>query len=633
MRAVFPLPWALAAGIAAWGGLFLTLATAQPAEPTKVGTVMDSMQNRWVLNATGHLDRGSLPIRRGMAMSLQVDGRSYTLSPGSSSPGKSDSEEKSELPKDLKGDARFFYRFPDEVGLKWLRYVRVDKERRGVRFLDVIENTSKQPRSLLLRFQNEMDVPDSDFFQGAATDHGVIISRESPMLADDTSGVIFQFSPELSPAMPMFLIGKSVDPWTEERRLESYQLKLERTGTLEPGKRAVFIHWIGSKRPQEKGKAEKVFERFFADGRLVDPGVPEDLQKDVVNFRASAFLPAEEKKGGTPLVMLERLTKRLKVEVGAADLLLLEPGSVVTGSLKLAKLRLERGGKSMDIAQSEIAAISGGGGRGREHQVFLRDGTVLAGRITMEEGKFKSEGVGEVSLNVDTMYHLILKTATAGANGEPPSKGVMVTHRGELLRLAALPAKPITLRTVSGAYDLNWDEVAFILERGEPDLGYDVGLKDGSRLVGLPMWNDAEWSRVRDQKGTSIEGVQVFAAEGQDVGELLSAERSDEDRPKDGWCSLMQGVIWAGAPGEGTVSMEAAGGITEFKATDLRSVQRTTEDLTATGASASFDVELAGGLKLRGRFTSPTLKWQRGGRVMELPWSRVTELKIERSAP
>jgi hypothetical protein len=114
----------------------------------------------------------------------------------------------------------------------------------GVRFLDVIENTGKQPRSLLLRFQNEMDVPDSDFFQGAATDRGVIISRESPMLADDTSGVILQFSPELSPAMPMFLIGKSVDPWTEERRLESYQLKLERTGTLEPGKRAVFIHWI-----------------------------------------------------------------------------------------------------------------------------------------------------------------------------------------------------------------------------------------------------------------------------------------------------------------------------------------------------------------------------------------------------
>jgi hypothetical protein len=105
-----------------------------------------------------------------------------------------------------------------------------------------------------------------------------------------------------------------------------------------------------------------VFERFFADGRLVDPGVPEDLQKDVVNFRASAFLPAEEKKGGTPLVMLERLTKRLKVEVGAADLLLLEPGSVVTGSLKLAKLRLERGGKSMDLAQAEIAAISGGAG-------------------------------------------------------------------------------------------------------------------------------------------------------------------------------------------------------------------------------------------------------------------------------
>jgi hypothetical protein len=37
----------------------------------------------------------------------------------------------------------------------------------------------------------------------------------------------------------------------------------------------------------------------------------------------------------------------------------------------------------------------------------------------MEGGKFKSDGVGEVSLNVDTMYHLILKSAAGeGANGE-----------------------------------------------------------------------------------------------------------------------------------------------------------------------------------------------------------------------
>lgn len=633
MRAVFESRWALAAGIAAWGELFLTVATGQPVEPTKVGTVTDSMQNRWVLNATGHLDRGSLPIRRGMALSLQVDGRSYSLNPDSGSSGNPEVKEESEVPKELKSDARFLYRFPDDVGLKWVRYVRVDAERRGVRFLDVIENTGKRPRGLLLRFQNEMDVPDSDFFQGAATDKGVIISRELPMLTDDTSGVILQFSPELSPAMPMFLFGKVVEPWIDERRVESYQLKLERTGSLVPGERAVFIHWIGSKRPQEKGKAEKVFDRFFADGRLVDAGVPEDLQKDVVNFPASAFSPAETKKGGAPLVMLERLCKRLKVDVGKTDLLLLEPGSGVKGSLKFSKLLLARGENSVDLTQSEIVAISGGAGRGREHQVFLRDGTVLMGRIAMEGGKFKSEGVGEVSLNVETMDHVILNASPGGGASVPPSKGVMVTHRGEMLRLAALPEPPLTLRTVSGAYDLKWDEVAYILERGEPDLGYDVGLKDGSRLVGLPMWTDAAWRLVREQQVSATEGVQVYAAEGQDVGELLSAERSDEGRPRDGWCALMQGVIWAGSPGEGTVSMEAAGGITEFKATDLRRVQRTTEDLPATGASASFDVELAGGLKLRGRFTSPLLKWQRGDRVMELPWSRVTELKIERSAP
>ena len=75
---------ALAAGIAAWGMLSSGADAAEAPTATRVGTMTDSLENRWVLNSTGQLERGSLPIRRGMALNLQIDGRSFAFNPTSS---------------------------------------------------------------------------------------------------------------------------------------------------------------------------------------------------------------------------------------------------------------------------------------------------------------------------------------------------------------------------------------------------------------------------------------------------------------------------------------------------------------------------------------------------------------------
>jgi hypothetical protein len=635
MRAAADLRAELAAGIAALGLLFSSLEAAETTSVTRIGTLTDSAENRWVLNSTGQLERGSLPIRRGMVLNLQIDGRSFALNPTSpnSKSEKATASQDPPIPDELKNDVRFIFRFPEDMGMRWIRYVRLDSARRGVRFIDVLENTGASPHSLVLNYVQEMDVSDSDFFQGAATDRGVVLSRGNPALPDDTSGVILQFSPELSPAMPMFVFGKSRDTWTEERRLDSYQLKLERSATLEPGKRAILIHWIGCKRPQEKGKAEKAFERFIVDGHLIDSGVPTQWHADVINFTPESLAPAAGKKDGLRLVMLEQLCKRLKTEPGSTDILFLEPGSQIEGDFTAAKITLARGSSPLIIPIKNIAALSGGAGKGRTHRLFLRDGSVLMGTVTLESAKLKSRSVGEVSLNADSLDHLLIRQSpqqgksTAGA-------GLVVTSGGELLRIDTLPSTPLSIRTAAGAFELPWLEIATIGERSPTDPGFTISLKDGSRIAGLPQLGSVVFSIAGGAKPDATDPLRFFAAEEKDLEPLLNNESDEtEIKPEGGWCAMAHDTLWAGSPADDLLELEAAGGITRFDSTALIRVRRHSDSVPASGAAITFDVELTNGLKLRGRFLSPTLRWKRGDRALDLPWSQVTELQTRTAAP
>jgi len=635
MRAATDLRAALAAGIAAWGMLSSGADAAEAPTATRVGTMTDSLENRWILNSVGQLERGSLPIRRGMVLNLQIDGRSFAFNPTStnSKSEKAKAPPDEPIPDELKNDARFTFRFPEDTGMLWTRYVRLDTARRGVRFIDVLKNTGTSSRSVVLRYVQEMDVNNSDHFQGAATDRGVVLSQENPAFSDDTSGVILQFSPELSPAMPMFVFGKSRDTWTEERRLDSYQLKLERSTTLEAGQRAIFIHWIGSKRPQEKGKAEKAFERFITEGHLIDTGMPASWNADVINFTPEALSPIAARKEGPRLVMLEKLCKRLKMQPGSADLLLLEPGSLVEGDFTAGKVSLLREGAPVSVPTANIAAISGGAGKGRIHRLFLRDGSVLNGQVNWEAAVFKSKSVGQVALNADSLDHLVLRQ-TSSPNAPTPSAGLIITQGGEALRILNLPAPPLSVLTAMGEIDLPWGEIATLGESGPTDPSFAITLKDGSRIACLPRLSSVAFALSGDLKLHASDSIRLFIAEEQDQESMLSAESEEmETKPASGWCALAQGTFWAGRPADGELAIEAGGGITRFQSAELVSARRQTSAPSTPGAAVTFDIELSTGLKLRGKFLSPTLPWRQGSRVLNLPWSQITELEILKAAP
>jgi hypothetical protein len=605
--------------------------------PTKVGTVTDKLGNRWVLTPSGTLDRGTLPIRKGLSFYPQIDGRSFSFNSSSSrispsSKGSKPLEQKvPEPPDELKDDARFVFSFPSETGFSWIRYVRHDPERGGMRFIDVMTNTGQQPHSVHIRCDNEMDVPNSDYFQGATTDRGEIVSSESSSLPENTKGVMMHFSQDFSAAQPFFIFGRPREPWAGERRQEGYQLRLEYNGTLEPGKRAIFVHWIGGRGAKEKGKPEKAFEKFISAGRLIDPGVPKDWVPDVINFSKDFFdsPPASPPTRGVPLVMLDLLCKRAGITRDDKDHLILDRDSKLAGEMKTAKLTLSRSAKSLDLPLENVAAISGGAGKGREHRVFLRDGSVLAGRIGMEAARFVSEGLGEVTLNVDSLDELILRTAPEIDGQVEHVAGVTMTARGEVLYLASLPANPLHGRTSGRVIEIPWSDITTIRERSIPDPCFVVSLKDGSRVVCLPGFQDATFRLADGEDWHAATELNGYAASAADIETLLTPEKDGDNKPAGGWCEMIRGTVWAGHAAKGELQIEAAAGLTKFKADELKSIRRPDSAAALPGAGTIFDVELTSGLKLRGRFVSPSLRWQRGGQLVELPWTQVLELGTE----
>lgn len=633
-RATLCAGFVLAFGLAAIG--------ADPSKPdtAKQDENTDAFGTRWFLSTSGALERGSLPINRGNAIYLTVDGRSYsfnstpTRTTGSSSGAKSQSQpekdDDEDTPAELKADSRVNFKFPPDLHFEWTRYARRNKERGCVRFIDVMTNTGTQSRSLRLRYENEVEVPNSDYFQGATTERGEIINSDDRQIPAEAAGVMLHFDQSFCASRPFWIIGRPREPWTGQRRLDGYNVRQDYNGSLEAGKRVIFIHWIGARGAKEKGKPEKAVERVIAGDKLLDADIPEEWRADVVNFPPESFRPPQttEPNGDVKLVLLDLLCQRLGVSRDAKDHLALDRDTRIDGNFKTAAAKILRGGFAVPVLPAQLAAVSGGAGKGREHRLYLRDGSVLAGRVTLDGARFSGAGVGEVSVDVDSLDHIILRRDDAADGKVAKAAGLLLTARGEMLCLASLPGAPLSLRTASGALALPWGDISAIRERTTLDPGFVVTLKDGSRASGLPDFHDVTFKLTTGEQWQSAAELSGCVTSLDDAEKLTSQEKSDDAKPGGGWCETTQGSVWAGHLAKGEVRFEAAAGMTSVKTDEIKAVRRASSS-NAPGASAMYEIELSAGQKLRGRFVTAPVRWQRGDQVIEMPWSQVVEIGME----
>lgn len=592
----------------------------------------------------------------GSLFQIRLDGR--TLSPtwssdrssSSSSTQKTDGD-KERKPLDTK--VEFQAEYPVKP-VSVVRHMRLDPKRRAVRILDVFTNSESQERTIRIDYQTYLSERGGTRFGGVLNQAGE--SREyGNGVPDDTVTALIFAERQDSSALPLFVWGQSGARWPVSVQDISSNVSLSYEGTVPANGKVALLHWVAVAGQDKSVKIERTSDLFWRDGRLIDPMVPPDIAPLVVNFTPESLKASAPTADTTSalasgrLIHLEELCGKLSVSRDAKDVLWMGKDEQFSGTLTGSAVQLRNSSSStsgngndnddraIEIPLADIAGIRGGGGRGREHRVYLRNGAVLTGRASLKDCRLAGE-LGDLTLDADALELLLMRVTSADGKAPPAAIAFAELQNGALYWLgrqgegsAGLGAE-VQLVTVFGSLPLSLNEIWSLERRTEPPFNLVTILPDGSRIHGvarqpaLPLPVLGVDGKVASTQVRTAELVRFGA------GELLSREMALPDsnagagdkgatnasdkaktEPPPRYCWLRDGSLLVGTIASPALSLRTGGNEVELKTEDIL---RMTFD-TANGNLAN--IELRSGAKMQGELVSESVEWQLGSRKITLP--------------
>lgn len=366
------------------------------------------------------------------------------------------------------------------------RDIWIDRERGAARFCDTFAITDGQPATIAVTHLTTFDQPVAGLHRG-----------DGSPLADDATdareGVLafLQNQPE-GMSSAVYLLGdpksKGLPHWKGKKNAEShaFEWKLE-----VPAQAATsLVTWIVQRPTLAPADIKALAATFFKNGRLLRPRLEEPAIASLVNFPARGLTATEDEENaydpGALLAPLARMADRLGIVRGETDVYYMNPKSLLEGDATGGPLVLESRLGVVTVPMAEVAAVQGGGGRGRWPRVFLRDGHVLSGAVTLPEWKISGAKGWAITLKADTLEALVLRTSpTDGVGTEPPNCLAQLTS-GEILPLRLAPETPLSFVTPWGPLEIPVGEVTGLWRVRQPAPAARLTLRDGTRLTVLP---------------------------------------------------------------------------------------------------------------------------------------------------
>jgi len=310
------------------------------------------------------------------------------------------------------------------------------------------------------------------------------------------------------------------------------------------------------------------------------------------------------------LPFLDKLTAALKLErLTEVDQLRLEGGAWMAGRFEAEAVML--GERVLKV--EEMAAILGGQGT-REARVFLRDGSVLRGRLMWKEARFASEGLGSIALKAQSPGEVVLRARES--DGQMKLKTVAWMAEavgGQVLPVMKLPEAPLRCRWLGGEMRLPWAELVSLRALPAPALEHELLFKDGTRVRGwveLPMGECAAWA---------LDAAALMA--------LLESKVAEPTKVVKTRVTLQDGSVLVGELTGATLPWWMKDGEVALKAADLAGLRRLREGGEDT--AALFEITTMMGRKITGRPRDSALAWKRGSETLRLPWPLIQGIQKE----
>lgn len=305
------------------------------------------------------------------------------------------------------------YQISGTVGqFPFVREVTLDLEHGTVRYLDTITNPLPQPQTILVEIAvrartNSLGVKTAkEFVTSAQVYNGVLPKGEIGFATIDQSA---------SYSSALFYVcstDSSLRPMIANTSNSNYRFQVQYSVTIPPSQSITLLHgaaqqkWSTQPTDQQFADAMRVFQ-----SRHFTSEIPIEVRRRLVNAKPESSLS----EFGPLLGPLEFLAEAHDVERAAQDILVVGDESHVTGTLSGPAIPVETRLGRATIPIENVAAISGGAGVGKQKQLLLRSGEVLAGTVDLSAVKFTAETGLVFSLNADQIIALF--TATSERDG------------------------------------------------------------------------------------------------------------------------------------------------------------------------------------------------------------------------
>tara|TARA_R110000850_G_scaffold10259_17_gene36862 strand:- start:3510 stop:4700 length:1191 start_codon:yes stop_codon:yes gene_type:complete len=237
------------------------------------------------------------------------------------------------------------------------------------------------------------------------------------------------------------------------------------------------------------------FSSLYQRGQLIRPGVEGKFFDQFANFGKDSFpdatvIPAQLRS----LIALNALIDRVGIHRRNEDLLWINTSNQLAGRVdpetRLNVVAYHLG--ELEVPLSEVAAMKGGGGFGRPHVVYLRDGGVLVGKVSAAELVLTmgDEAEGQ-QIDLANLNLLLLRTGKRDGLAPEGTQSFAELSDGSVLSLADDKDQLLNVMTPWGRESVPLSEIAEAGYISSPSPGMRIVLNDSSRytvfLTGEPL--------------------------------------------------------------------------------------------------------------------------------------------------
>lgn len=508
------------------------------------------------------------------------------------------------------------------AGLTVRRDVWIDTKRSAVRHLEILTNRSSDRA---LRVPIEVRTDFSQAWQDIYSNSGKLIdSRPSPRDAgmllkfnsiDGRSDLLYLFGDETGKVRPNFRTGNS-------NREIVFQYNL----TIPAGETVAILYWTEQRTVTNLATAPTLFDPIYHRRGPLKSNLPPEVAPELIQNFA---LPTSPEPLATAfnkdaLVGLNRWLEALDAERGGEDILWMSRENQLRGAVKQGQsLGLETTFGAIQVEWTDVAAVRGGAGVDRYHEVYTRDGELLVGTATAPGARMGGADGREMTLEPGSFDALLLKIAENDGRVANEVWGFAELQTGEILaiqngmesRLAfALPWGKIQvpLRTVKQLRSINL-----------PSPRQQLELEDGSRLTGFVVSNNSISIGTPRLGDLQLDAGQLRALWRAGTGDI-EAEKDVPDFDQEWVAGADTPTLWLNGgnrvPGnlvDQTFHILSDATVTEVSTRNIAWIRRTEEGLL--DGRPDFEIELQSGTPISGQLRNSQIQIETRGKRWTVP--------------